>query len=47
MEEIVLKKGNNIICDRSVNVILQKVDIKISKDKNLFIKYSWIGQGFL
>ncbi len=46
-KELFGKKKIDIICSRGVRVVIQKINIKISQDKNLFVTNSWSGQDFL
>ena len=46
-QELLGEEEINIISNRYTRVIIQKVDIEISKDKDLLIRYSWIRQNFL
>ena len=46
-QKLILEKKINIICDSCTRVIIQKIDIEISKDKDMFIEHSWVGQNSL
>ena len=46
-QELLGEEKINIISDRCTRVVIQKVDIEISKDKDLFVRHSWIRQNFL
>ena len=46
-QELLREKEIDIISNRSARVMVQKVDVEISKDKDLFIRHSWNRQNFL
>ena len=46
-QELLGEKKIDIISERCTRVVIQRVDIEISKDKDLFVRHSWIRQNFL